>query len=96
MSKDTEIDVIGSSLFEQHFELNEAVNLLYQEVIRTKDSTHLPSPPFDKTGIICGLVTMNDFIEILVKYPEGILQLNKAEFFGFNQLVPDRTKKNDL
>lgn len=87
MSKDTEIDIIGSSFFGQHFELKEAVKLLYQEVIRTKDSNYLPKPPFEKTGLVCGVVTMNDFIEILIKYPEGILQLNKSEFYECNLLV---------
>ncbi len=90
MSKDIEIDVIGSSFFGEHFELNEAVGMLYKEAIRIKDTKYLPNPPFDKTGIICGVVTMNDFVEILVKYPEGILQLNKSEFFGYNLIVDER------
>jgi hypothetical protein len=93
MSKDIETDLIEPDFLNKHFKLGEAVDLLYLEAIRNEDAKHLPNPPFDKTGIICGLVTMNDFIEILVKYPEGILQLNKTEFFGFNQLVPDRMKK---
>lgn len=90
MSKHTETDLIGNPFIDDHFELNEAVRMLYREVIRSEDAELLPKPPFDKTGIICGVVTMNDFIEILIKYPEGILQLNKSEFFNFNQLVPER------
>ncbi len=90
MSKHTETSLIGKPFMDDHFELNEAVEMLYGEAIRLEDADLLPNPPFDKTGIICGVVTMNDFIEILVKYPEGILQLNKAEFFNFNQIVPDR------
>jgi hypothetical protein len=94
MSKNNEIDMIKPTFLEKHFKLDEAVNLLYLEAIRNEDSEYLPNPPFEKTGTICGIVTMNDFIEVLVKYPEGILQLNKAEFFGFNQLVPDRMSKH--
>lgn len=94
MSKDTEIDMIGSSFFGEHFELNEAVSMLYREAIREEDAKYLPNPPFDKTGIICGVVTMNDFVEILVKYPEGILQLNKSEFFGCNLIVDERVIKS--
>jgi len=94
MSKNNEIDMIKPTLPEKHFKLDEAVNLLYLEAIRNEDAEYLPNPPFEKTGTICGIVTMNDFIEVLVKYPEGILQLNKVEFFGFNQLVPDRMSKH--
>jgi len=94
MSKDIEIGMIGTDFMSQHFELDEAVDMLYREAIRAIDAHYLPNPPFDKTGIICGVVTMNDFVEILVKYPEGILQLNKSEFFECNEVVADRVTKS--
>ncbi len=90
MNDDIDADIIGTAFFNQHFQLDEAVDLLNMEAIRTKDTEYLPSPPIDKTGIICGVVTMNEYVEIIIKYPEGILQLNKTEFYDNNLIIDEK------
>ena len=71
------------------FSLQEAYQLLNHEVIRAVDRHELPKPSIEKTGIIVGILTMNDEIEILIKFMDGMVQLIKTELCGDFIMVPD-------
>ncbi len=71
------------------FKIDEACHLLYHEVIRIEDKAYLPLPPNDKVGIVVGVITMNEEIEVLVKFMSGIEQLVKTEFCSDYIMVPD-------
>ena len=72
------------------FKTEEACQLLHFEVIRAEDSDSLPSPPYDKVGLVVGVIVMNEEVEILVKFLTGIEQLVKTEFCGDYIIVPDQ------
>ncbi|WP_415906256.1 hypothetical protein ACMXYX_15820 [Neptuniibacter sp. QD72_48] len=61
------------------FDLDEAISLLHQEIVRLEDRAYLPIPPNDKAGLIVGVIDLNDEVEVLVKFEEGVLQLTKNE-----------------
>lgn len=67
---------------ELRFNLKEACQLLNHEVIRSQDVDFLPSPPQEKIGIIVGVLTMNEEIEVILKFDGIIEQLIKAELCG--------------
>ncbi len=71
------------------FELTEACSLMCREVVRTEDAELLPRPPITKTGNIVGVLAVNEEIEIVVRFPEGMEQLTKTEFCGDYKLVPE-------
>jgi len=82
MNDEMSVEMIGSLLPDSQFELNEAIGLLNSEVVRIQDRACLPNPPIEAIGIICGVITMNDEVEIIVKFYEGIVQFNKVEFLN--------------
>lgn len=71
------------------FNQEEACQLLNHEVIRIEDRQYLPIPPNAKIGIVVGVLTMNEEIEVLVKFMHGMEQLTKIEFCGDYSLVPE-------
>jgi hypothetical protein len=72
------------------FTVEEACQLLNHEVIRLEDRAYLPIPPNDKVGIIVGVLTMNEEVEVLVKFfSTGMEQLVKTELCGDYIVVPD-------
>jgi len=71
------------------FELDEACALLNRECVRNRDSAFYKAPPADKAGIIVGVLTMNEEIELLIKFLDGMEQVVKSEFCGDYILSPD-------
>lgn len=71
------------------FELKEACALMCREVVRGEDAHLLPKPPIAKTGNIVGVLAMNEEIEVVVRFSEGMEQLTKTEFCGDYKLVPE-------
>lgn len=71
------------------FELKEACSLMCREVVRSEDAHLLPKPPVMKTGNIVGVLAMNEEIEVVVRFTEGMEQLTKTEFCGDYKLVPE-------
>ncbi len=92
MTDELDVELIGNWLPGQQFELQEAIGLLHSEAIRVQDRAYLQNPPIEKIGIICGVLTMNDEVEIIIRFPEGILQLNKSELYSDYLLVEDNDK----
>jgi len=83
---DQEFTDWDSSMF---FDLSEACSLLYREVIHNEDRDQLPKPSISKSGIVVGVLTMNEEIEVLVKFSNQMEQLTKTEFCGDFTLVSD-------
>lgn len=82
MGNEYELETIGVWDDELAFDLREATALIYKEIIRIQDRSYLPKPPIEKIGIICGILTLNDEIEVVVRFPEGLDQLSKTELCG--------------
>lgn len=87
MGNEYEIETIGHWDTELTFELNEAVTLIHKEIVKIEDRAYLPNPPAHVIGIICGVLTMNEEIEVVVNFPEGMDQLTKTELCGDYLLV---------
>lgn len=70
------------------FLLDEAVALINQHVVRKKDLRKRPA--IEKLGYIAGVVTLNDEVEILIKFRnDELIQLNKRGFEALIAVVPD-------
>lgn len=72
------------------FQVEEACQLLNREVIRIEDRADLAFPSTEKTGIVVGVLVMNDEVEVLVKFMSGMEQLVKTEFCGDFILAPNQ------
>jgi len=82
MGEEYEVTTIGDWNPELAFQLDEAVTLMWQEVIAISDLRLLPDPPIDRIGIVSGILDINDEIEVVVRFPHGLEQLCKTEFCG--------------
>lgn len=71
------------------FNLQEACSLMCREIVRNEDAHLLPKPPIMKSGNIVGVLAVNDEIELVIRFPEGMDQVTKTEFCGDYKLVPD-------
>lgn len=63
------------------FTLEEAVALIYRLAVlksRVKDAKARPS--ITEIGHICGVLTLNDQIEVVIKFHDDLKQFNKEEF----------------
>ena len=65
------------------FNLEEAVSLIYQLAVLKKDEK-APGEKYDITqiGHICGVLTLNDQIEIVIKFHDDLRQFTKEEFYA--------------
>ena len=62
------------------FALDEAVALIYQHVVlKEKLSSHTKKPQLENIGHICGVLTLNDQIEVVVKFKDELRQFSKNE-----------------
>lgn len=89
MNDESDITLIDTFNFNQGFTVQELVPLLNHECIKNIHKKYLPKPPVDYIGIVCGILTMNSEVELLVQFPEGIEQLSKSEFNNNYQIVED-------
>ncbi|WP_245738831.1 hypothetical protein [Nitrosomonas marina] len=62
------------------FILEEAVSLIYRLAILKKNATADTKPDITQIGHICGVLTMNDQIEIVIKFHDELRQFTKEEF----------------
>lgn len=60
------------------FTLEEATKLIYQEVVKKKD--HNKPKTIENIGIVSGVLTLNDEIEIVVQFFGEMGQFVKDEF----------------
>ena len=70
------------------FTLNEAVSLIYRLAVLKKDERQ-PGQKYSITqiGHICGVLTLNDQIEIVIKFHDEMRQFTKEEFYAQVQLL---------
>lgn len=65
------------------FTLDEAVSLIYRLAVLKKDALQ-PGKKYSITqiGHICGVLTLNDQIEIVIKFHNEMRQFTKEEFYS--------------
>ncbi len=78
------IDLIGDW---GGYTLEEATALIHAEIVRKED--YSKNPPMEKRGFIAGLVSLNDEIELLLKFDEALIQVTKAAFEKDIIVMPD-------
>lgn len=75
------------------FTLDEAVSLIYRLAVLKKDVM----PPGQKYSItqighICGVLALNDQIEIVIKFHNEMRQFTKEEFYAQIKVLQDQDK----
>jgi hypothetical protein len=65
--------------FGDQFTLQEAFDLLNSHVVK-KENENKQNLTIDKIAFIAGVITLNDEIEVMVKFPDELLQLTKEAF----------------
>ncbi|MBS0496487.1 MAG: hypothetical protein JSR51_02405 [Proteobacteria bacterium] len=72
------------------FTLNEAVSLIYRLAVLKKDALR-PGQKYSITqiGHICGVLTLNDQIEIVIKFHDEMRQFTKEEFYAQVKLLDE-------
>ncbi|WP_244073480.1 hypothetical protein [Nitrosomonas sp. PY1] len=75
------------------FTLDEAVSLIYHLAVLKK---HVLQPgqkySITQIGHICGVLTLNDQIEIAIKFHDGMRQFTKEEFYSQVTLLDNQDK----
>ena len=65
--------------FNDQFTMQEAFELLNSHVVKKEDEDS-KDLPIEKIGFIAGVITLNDEIEVMIKFPNQLTQLTKAAF----------------
>ncbi|MBA6416435.1 hypothetical protein H4J50_10455 [Colwellia sp. 6M3] len=61
------------------FTMQEAFELLNSHVVKKEDEDN-KDLPIEKIGFIAGVITLNDEIEVMIKFPNQLTQLTKTAF----------------
>ncbi len=70
------------------FDLEEAVSLIYRLSVLKKNASKLgQKPSITQIGHICGVLTLNDQIEIVIKFHDEMRQFTKEEFYAQVKLL---------
>ena len=65
--------------FDDQFTMQEAFELLNSHVVE-KENEKNDNLPIEKIGFIAGVITLNDEIEVMIKFPNQLIQLTKTTF----------------
>mgnify|MGYP000088373810 CR=1 FL=1 len=65
--------------FNDQFTMQEAFELLNSHVVKKEDENN-KDLPIEKIGFIAGVITLNDEIEVMIKFPNQLSQLTKTAF----------------
>ena len=65
--------------FGDQFTLNEAFELLNCHVVKKGDEDKAKST-IEVIGFVAGIITLNDEVEVMIKFPKGLIQLTKTAF----------------
>jgi len=65
--------------FGEQFTLKDAFDLLNSHVVKKEDENN-KNLPIEKIGFVAGVITLNDEVEVMIKFPNGLLQLTKTTF----------------
>ncbi len=72
------------------FTLNEAVSLIYRLAVLKKDVMPLGKKySITQIGHICGVLTLNDQIDIVIKFHDEMRQFTKEEFYAQVKLLDE-------
>lgn len=70
------------------FTLDEAVSLIYRLAVLKKDIVPFGQKySITQIGHICGVLTLNDQIEIVIKFHDEMRQFTKEEFYAQVKLL---------
>lgn len=72
------IEMFGFSFTDQ-FTTEDAFELLNSHVVK-KAHKNEKNLAIEKIGFVAGVITLNDEVEVMVKFPKELLQLTKADF----------------
>jgi len=72
-----DIEIFG---FGDQFTPQEAFDLLNSHVVKKEDENN-KNLPIEKVGFVAGIITLNDEVEVMIKFPKQLLQLTKIKFF---------------
>jgi hypothetical protein len=61
------------------FTTKEAFELLNSHVVKKEDEDN-ENLAIDKIGFVAGVLTLNDEVELMVKFPKEVIQLTKTTF----------------
>ena len=72
------------------FDLEEAVSLIYRLAVLKKNAPKLGQKySITQIGHICGVLTINDQIEIVIKFHDEMRQFTKKEFYAQVKLLDE-------
>jgi len=71
-----DIEIFGLG---DQFTPQEAFDLLNSHVVR-KENGNNKNLPIEKIGFVAGVITLNDEVEVMIKFPKQLLQLTKTGF----------------
>jgi len=65
--------------FGDQFTQQEAFDLLNSHVVK-KENENNKNLPIEKIGFVAGVITLNDEVEVMIKFPKQLIQLTKTAF----------------
>jgi len=65
--------------FGDQFTAQEAFELLNSHVVK-KENENNKNLPIEKIGYVAGVITLNDEVEVMIKFPKQLIQLTKTAF----------------
>lgn len=63
------------------FTTKEAFELLNSHVVKKEDEDN-ENLAIDKIGFVAGVLTLNDEVELMAKFPKEVIQLTQTTFTG--------------
>jgi len=71
-----DIEIFG---FGDQFTPQDAFELLNSHVVKKEDENN-KNLPIEKIGFVAGVITLNDEVEVMIKFPNQLIQLSKTTF----------------
>jgi hypothetical protein len=65
--------------FGDQFTPQDAFELLNSHVVKKEDENN-KNLPIEKIGFVAGVITLNDEVEVMIKFPKQLIQLTKKTF----------------
>ncbi|MBA6253651.1 hypothetical protein [Colwellia sp. MB3u-55] len=65
--------------FGDQFTPQEAFDLLNSHVVKKEDE-NIKNLSIEQVGFVAGVITLNDEVEVMIKFPKQLIQLTKTTF----------------
>lgn len=72
--------------FGEQFTPQEAFDLLNSHVVK-KENENKENLAIDQIAFIAGVITLNEEVEVMVKFPKQLIQLTKTAFYSQMSLL---------